>query len=100
MRGQALSIILAASLLPAADPAFARRSEVPACSRELGAKAAERLVRDCREAAPMTPALCRPDVPCEALRELIAEACRMPGAEARSACADASDDDGDEDADE
>ena len=100
MRGPVLPAVLAATFLLAADPAFARKREMPACAREIGVRAAERLVRDCREAAPMTPALCRSDIPCEALRELIAEACRMPGAEVKSACADAPDDGDDEDADE
>lgn len=82
------------------EAAAAKRKAPKACSSEIGIAAARSLVRDCRDANPAAPALCRPETPCEALREMIADACRVPGAEARPVCRDHLDEDEDDDDDE
>lgn len=92
-----LAACAAALLLADGAGAQSRRPAPRACSAEIGAAAARALASDCRESRPMTPALCRPETPCDALREMIAEACRTPGAETRPACRDQEDDEEDDD---
>lgn len=69
--------VAALALVGAGDAAFARKQPPKACKAELGEREAQALVRDCLEADPAAPALCRVETPCEGLREMIAEACRV-----------------------
>ena len=95
----ARNLLILAVVVVLASPALAQRRAPPrACPAELGARAARDLVRDCREANLAAPALCRPETPCEAMREMIAEGCRAPGTEDKPVCRNLdSEDDEDED---
>lgn len=82
------------------EPALAQRRPPRACAAEIGRAEARRLAQECLEARPAAPALCRPETPCDGLREMIAEACRAPGSEAKEACRALDPDDDDDDEDE
>lgn len=97
---RARSSLLAVAFLVFASPALAQRRPPRACATEIGAKAAQELTRECREASPAAPALCRPETPCEAMRDMIAEGCRAPGSEIRSVCRDRDQDDDEDEDDE
>lgn len=94
-----LSVAALAVALGLAPPAEAQRPAGRSCVAQIGRGPAEALVRDCLSVDPAAPAFCRPQTPCAAMREMIAEACRLPGAELKPACADLDEDD-DDDGDE
>ncbi|HMO29681.1 hypothetical protein [Enterovirga sp.] len=75
----ASAALLAAAGLWAIGAVPAGAGPMRTCRAELGAAEARSLVRDCLDSAPATPALCRLETPCEAMREMIAEACRVQG---------------------
>jgi hypothetical protein len=85
------------ALISGIGQADAQRRLPRSCAAEIGASEARRLARDCRESDPETPALCRPDTTCEAMREMIREACRAPGSSAKPVCRDGDDEEGDDD---
>lgn len=96
-----MSLVLGAAIAALIAGAAAARAADAAktCRSELGPSAAAALVRDCRDVDPVTPALCRPETPCKAMREMIATACRSPTEAARAACRQHREDE-DEDEDE
>lgn len=81
-------------------PAVAQSRPPRACAVEIGRAPAQALVRDCREASPSAPALCRPETACETMREMIAEGCGNPGMQDKPVCRDLDTDDEDDDDDE
>lgn len=89
------ALLAAAGLWAGTGPSWGREESPRTCRAELGAAQARSLVRDCLDSAPATPALCRLETPCEAMREMIAEACRVQG-EDKPVCRALGEDDEDE----
>lgn len=70
-------LIVAFAVIVLGEGAYAKARPPKTCLAEIGAREARALVRDCLEADPATPAICRIETPCDGLRQMITEACRV-----------------------